>query len=80
MVVRAARALHVAPEDAAAREHVLEVAQTHVVQIGIHAAEAVHVDVTDGVDAVDVLPEALILGVEPGVVLAHEELVVLVGP
>ena len=46
----------------------------------VDAAKAVQVEVAHGVHAVDVLREALVARQEPGVLVAHEALVVRVGP
>ena len=73
-------ALHVAEHEAASAQQMLERPQAHVVEVRVDAAEVMQVQVAHGVHAVDVLPERAVALQEPGVVLAHEALVVLVAP
>ena len=72
--------LHVAEHEAASAQQVLERPQAHVVEVRVDAAEVMQVHVAHGIHAVDVLPERAVALQEPGVMLAHEALVVLVAP
>ena len=71
---------NVAEHETVPFQEVLKRAQTHVVEIGVDAAEAVHVEVSHGVDSINVPTEALVELEEPGVLLGHEALIVRVRP